>query len=45
MIEEKIMTRKRFSAAVEKLVSENTTVSYIEAAAYIIEERGMDLEV
>ena len=42
MIEEKIMTRKRFSAAVEKLVSENTTVSYIEAAAYIIEERGMD---
>ena len=42
MIEEKIMTRKRFSAAVEKLVSENATVSYIEAAAYIIEERGMD---
>tara|TARA_B100001093_G_scaffold460019_1_gene473562 strand:- start:701 stop:937 length:237 start_codon:yes stop_codon:yes gene_type:complete len=42
MIETKIMTRKRFSAAVEKLVSESKGVSYIEAAAYIIEERGMD---
>lgn len=35
------MTRKRFSAAVEHLVS-NNNLSYIDAAAYVIEERGMD---
>lgn len=40
-IEQKIMTRKRFSAAVEHLVS-NNNLSYIDAAAYVIEERGMD---
>lgn len=44
MIEEKIMTRKRFSAAVEALVQQSKGVSYIEAAAYIIEERGMDFK-
>mgnify|MGYP001279304397 CR=1 FL=1 len=44
MIEEKIMTRKRFSAAVETLVQQSKGVSYIEAAAYIIEERGMDFK-
>ena len=44
MIEQKIMTRKRFSAAVENMVSNSKGVSYIEAAAYIIEERGMDFK-
>ena len=44
MIEQKIMTRKRFSTAVESMVSESKGVSYIEAAAYIIEERGMDFK-
>lgn len=38
------MTRKRFSAAVETLVQQSKGVSYIEAAAYIIEERGMDFK-
>ena len=40
-IDQKIMTRKRFSTAVEHLVS-NNKMSYIDAAAYIIEKRGMD---
>jgi hypothetical protein len=44
MIEQKIMTRKRFSTAVESMVSESKGVSYIEAAASIIEERGMDFK-
>ena len=44
MIEQKIMTRKRFSTAVENMVSDSKGVSYIEAAAYIIEERGMDFK-
>ena len=35
------MTRKRFSAAVEHLVA-NNKLSYIDAAAYVVEERGMD---
>ncbi len=44
MIEQKIMTRKRFSAAVETLVRESRGLTYIEAAAYIIQERGMDFK-
>jgi hypothetical protein len=44
MIEQKIMTRKRFSTAVEGLVAKSRDLSYIEAAAYIIEERGMDFK-
>lgn len=44
MIEQKIMTRKRFSTAVENLVSESKGLTYIEAAAYLIEERGMDFK-
>ena len=40
-IEQKIMTRKRFSTAVEQLVARGN-MSYIDAATYIIEERGMD---
>ena len=40
-LEQKIMTRKRFSAAVEHLVSKGN-MTYIDAATYIIEERGMD---
>lgn len=38
------MTRKRFSTAVENLVSESKGLTYIEAAAYLIEERGMDFK-
>ena len=41
-IEGKIMTKKRFSLAVEKLVASRPGVSYIDAAVAIIEERGMD---
>lgn len=44
MIEQKIMTRKRFSTAVENLVSQGKGLSYIEAAAYLIEQRGMDFK-
>lgn len=44
MIEPKIMTRKRFSAEVETLVRESRGLTYIEAAAYIIQERGMDFK-
>jgi len=40
-LEQKIMTRKRFSTAVEQLVAKGN-MSYIDAAAYIIEKRGMD---
>jgi len=41
-IEGKIMTKKRFSLAVEKLVATKKGISYIDAACIIIEERGMD---
>ena len=41
VFEHKIMTRKRFSMAVEKLVAESNNVSYIDAAVMVIEERGM----
>ncbi len=44
MIEQKIMTRKRFSTAVESMVTDSKGLTYIEAAAYIIEERGMDFK-
>jgi len=44
MIEQKIMTRKRFSAEVETLVRESMGLTYIEAAAYLIQERGMDFK-
>ena len=44
MLEEKIMTRKRFSTAVETLVQQSKGLTYIEAAAYIIEQRGMDFK-
>lgn len=40
-LEQKIMTRKRFSTAVEQLVAKGN-MSYIDAATYIIEKRGMD---
>lgn len=35
------MTRKRFSTAVEQLVAKGN-MSYIDAATFIIEKRGMD---
>ena len=41
-IEGKIMTKKRFSMAVEKLVDTKHGISFIDAACIIIEERGMD---
>ena len=40
-VEQKIMTKKRFSAAVEHLVA-NNNMSYIDAASYVVEQRGMD---
>ena len=40
-LEHKIMTKKRFSAAVEHLVA-NNNMSYIDAASYVIEPRAMD---
>lgn len=40
-IKEKIMTRKRFSASVENLVAKGNT-TYIDAAAYVVEQRGLD---
>ena len=40
-LEHKIMTKKRFTKAVEVLVSKKG-MSYIDAMTYIIEERGMD---
>jgi hypothetical protein len=42
IIEHKIMTKKRFSLAVETLVSKTPNTSYIDAAVMIIEQRGMD---
>ena len=41
IIEEKIMTKKRFSLAVENLVSSHN-MNYIDAAAIVIQERGLD---
>jgi|TARA_B100000073_G_scaffold185646_1_gene153640 hypothetical protein len=40
-IKEKIMTRKRFSMAVEVMVSQHN-MTYIDAATYIVEDRGLD---
>ena len=40
-LQHKIMTKKRFTTAVEVLVSQKN-MSYIDAMTYIIEERGMD---
>ena len=41
VLEEKIMTKKRFSAGVEDLVAKNN-MSYMDAMNFIIEQRGMD---
>ena len=35
------MSRKRFSTAVETLVSQNN-MSYIDAETYVVEKRGLD---
>ena len=40
-LEQKIMTKKRFSTAVEQLVVKGN-MSYIDAATFVIEKRGMD---
>lgn len=40
-LEHKIMTKKRFTKAVEVLVAQKG-MSYLDAMTYIIEERGMD---
>ena len=40
-VKEKIMTKKRFSTAVENLVASGN-MSYIDAAAYVVEKRGLD---
>ena len=44
ILKEKIMTKKRFSTAVEELVV-NRNMSYIDAMTYIIQQRGMDLSL
>ena len=41
MIEQIILTKKRFSTAVEELVAQQK-MSYIDAMTYIITQRGMD---
>ena len=41
MIEYKIMTKKRFTLAVETLVVKDN-MSYIDAITYIVEDRSMD---
>ena len=41
VLEDKIMTKKRFSAGIETLVRD-TGMSYIDAATFIIEDRGME---
>ena len=41
ILKEKIMTKKRFSTAVEELVAQQK-MSYIDAMTYIITQRGMD---
>ena len=40
-LEHKIMTKKRFTKAVEILVSQKG-FTYIDAMTYVVEERGMD---
>ena len=40
-LEHKIMTKKRFTKAIEVLVNQKG-FSYIDAITYVIEERGMD---
>jgi ABC-type uncharacterized transport system ATPase subunit len=40
-LETKIMTKKRFSKAVEEIVLKQST-TYIDAITYVVEERGMD---
>ena len=40
-LEHKIMTKKRFTKAVEVLVADKN-MSYLDAMTYIIEQRGMD---
>ena len=44
VLEHKIMTKKRFSMAVAELVAKQPrqTMSYIDAAVFIIEQRGME---
>ena len=41
ILEEKIMTKKRFRTGVEELVAKQN-MSYMDAMNYIIEKRGMD---
>ena len=40
-VKEKIMTKKRFSTAVENLVAKGN-MSYIDAASHVVEQRGLD---
>lgn len=41
LLDEKIMTKKRFNIAVETVVSEKK-LSYLDAINFVIEKRGMD---
>jgi len=40
-VKQKIMTKKRFSTAVEELVATGK-MGYIDAASYVVEQRGLD---
>lgn len=42
MLEEKIMTKKRFSKAVEELVADKK-LDYLDAMAYVVKQRGLDI--
>lgn len=41
LLDEKIMTKKRFNTAVESVVADKK-LSYLDAINYVIEKRGMD---
>ena len=43
MMEEKRMTKKRFSTAVEELVSKRKDMDYLDAMVYIVKQRGLDM--
>ena len=44
ILNEKIMTKKRFNTAVELIVAEKN-LSYLDAINYVISQRGMDLSL
>ena len=41
-VEEKIVTKKRFSLAVETMVAQNSSVTYIDACVAVLQQKGLD---